>query len=104
MTPEQRTAEYARLAALPNSTVQERSQRLRLKQLRAKEKAAGRPKPKTCEICGDEHQKIVWDHCHTTDKFRGWICNPCNLILGGVKDDIELLLKMALYLEHSKNA
>jgi hypothetical protein len=56
-----------------------------------------RPKPPVCEICSG-HGKIVWDHCHRSNKFRGWICNKCNLILGAVKDDPVLLEKLAVYL------
>ena len=31
----------------------------------------------TCELCGTE-QKIVFDHDHETETFRGWLCDPCN--------------------------
>ncbi|MEK6829277.1 MAG: hypothetical protein AABY15_04055, partial [Nanoarchaeota archaeon] len=36
-----------------------------------KEKLAGRPKPKRCEIC-NKKGKIYFDHDHKTNKFRGW--------------------------------
>jgi hypothetical protein len=58
-----------------------------------------RQKPDNCELCGCEHKKIVLDHCHATGAFRGWICDPCNIALGNVKDSPELLRKMADYLE-----
>lgn len=71
--------------------------------MRAKrERLAGRPKPKNCELCGNPSPKIVWDHNHETGKFRGWICTPCNYILGRVKDDPEVLRKMADYLDQHK--
>lgn len=59
---------------------------------------AGRDKPDVCEICS-EAGKIVFDHDHATDGFRGWICDRCNKTLGHVKDDPELLYKLAEYLE-----
>ena len=62
-----------------------------------KEKRAGRPKSKQCEICGVE-DKIVFDHDHQTNKFRGWICNNCNWILGLAKDDKERLSLIIKYL------
>lgn len=67
-----------------------------------KERLAGRPKPDTCELCGQPSKKICWDHNHDTGKFRGWLCTPCNFILGRVKDDPVLLRRMANYLEQHK--
>jgi Recombination endonuclease VII len=63
-------------------------------------KEAGRPKPSICELCGNPG-RIVFDHCHASGAFRGWICDPCNQALGLVKDNPELLRKMAAYLERS---
>jgi hypothetical protein len=69
-------------------------------------KKAGSARPDVCEICGGDgstHRSgnILFDHCHLTGKFRGWICNDCNAALGFAKDDPELLRKMAEYLERS---
>lgn len=61
-----------------------------------------RKKPNNCELCGTAHKKIVFDHCHSTGAFRGWICDPCNIALGNVKDNPELLRKMADYLEEAE--
>lgn len=61
------------------------------------EKIAGRPKPKNCEIC-NQTGRICFDHCHRSDKFRGWICSQCNIVLGMVYDSPELLEKMISYL------
>lgn len=61
------------------------------------ESLATRPRPTSCEICGGT-KKICYDHDHKTSKFRGWLCSRCNLYLGGVKDNIELLNKMITYL------
>ncbi len=64
---------------------------------------AGRPRPTCCEICGDDSRKIVFDHCHNTGHFRGFICDQCNRILGLVKDSPRLLEKMAKYLQEGQN-
>ena len=42
--------------------------------------------------------RIVFDHCHQSNSFRGWICDRCNKVLGLVKDSVELLNKMGTYL------
>lgn len=70
----------------------------RKSRLRKTEKAAGRPKPETCEVCGGEG-RICFDHDHQTGAFRGWLCTACNSTLGLAKDDPALLLKLAAYLE-----
>lgn len=63
---------------------------------------AGEPKPERCQIC-DKRGRVCFDHCHATGKFRGWICNQCNTILGWVNDDPIRLRKLAAYLEKSLN-
>ena len=57
-----------------------------------------RPKPECCEACGQKHTKIVLDHCHETGAFRGWLCDPCNVVLGLVKDDPARLEALAEHL------
>lgn len=68
------------------------------KTLKYKEEVAGRKKPQECELCG-EVGRICFDHNHTNEKFRGWICYRCNIVLGFVNDNVELLIKMIGYLE-----
>lgn len=65
-----------------------------------REALATRPKPARCEVCNGLGNKdgIVWDHCHESGRFRGWICARCNLSLGAVNDDPILLNKLADYL------
>jgi hypothetical protein len=70
--------------------------------IKHQEKIAGRKKPKQCEICGAIGQ-ICFDHDHITENFRGWICHRCNLVLGLVKDNSELLLKLSEYLKNEKS-
>jgi len=62
---------------------------------------AGRPRSDICEICLSK-EFTVFDHCHKTDRFRGWICDRCNKMLGLVKDCPILLNKLANYLEKFK--
>jgi len=65
---------------------------------------AGRERPTHCEVCGSDagHGKgLSWDHDHTTGRFRGWLCHPCNLILGQCKDSPQRLRALAEYLERS---
>lgn len=66
--------------------------------LSTKEELAGRKKPDSCEICG-AMSVIHFDHDHKTGKFRGWICRRCNLVLGMVKDNQELLVDLSNYLK-----
>lgn len=64
---------------------------------------AGRPRPAVCDICGEAprpgERRLSFDHSHATGKFRGWLCGRCNTALGLARDSVEILLKLALYLE-----
>lgn len=50
-----------------------------------------------CEICG-KIGRIVCDHNHKTRKFRGFLCQTCNILLGYSHDDIGILIKASQYL------
>ncbi len=63
---------------------------------------AGRPRPDLCEVCGEMHFRIVFDHCHVSGVFRGWLCDRCNRTLGMVKDSTDLLHNLAQYVENSR--
>lgn len=55
-----------------------------------------------CKICGDQltrSKDIHIDHCHTTNTFRGILCNKCNVGLGYFRDDPVLLQKAIEYLQ-----
>ena len=45
--------------------------------------------------------KVVWclDHCHKTLKFRGWICQGCNIGLSRFYDSIAIFKRGIKYLE-----
>src|ERR1017187_2822843 len=59
------------------------------------------PKTEVCEIClkppGDK--PLCFDHDHTTDLHRGWLCHHCNIGLGHFGDSTELLERAKTYLE-----
>lgn len=40
-----------------------------------------------CDCCGYETKTLVTDHCHSTGKFRGFLCSQCNSGLGLFKDN-----------------
>ena len=59
----------------------------------------------SCKICEshidnlkDKRKKnFCVDHCHTTGKIRGLLCDSCNKAIGFFNDDISLLKKAILY-------
>lgn len=64
-----------------------------------------RQTPERCECCGilftetKTHHGACFDHCHNSKKFRGWLCNPCNMGIGQLGDTREGLLKALAYLD-----
>jgi hypothetical protein len=68
---------------------------------RAQEVVAGSPRPELCDLCRQPGSKlgIMFDHCHQTGQFRGWLCHGCNAGLGSFRDDPDLLRKAIAYLE-----
>lgn len=59
-----------------------------------------------CKICGaspsagvsKSERNLIIDHCHTTNKIRGLLCNQCNIMLGMSKDNRQTLMKAIEYL------
>lgn len=43
-------------------------------------------------------RKLAVDHCHKTNKIRKLLCWRCNVVIGKVEENIELLQKMINYL------
>lgn len=57
------------------------------------------PEPSSsCQICGCTDRKLVLDHCHSTNSFRGWLCNGCNIGLGFLGDNVKSLERAISYL------
>ena len=54
-----------------------------------------------CEICSQPpklYKELSVDHCHSTGKFRGFLCYQCNLAVGQFEDRIDLLQSAIKYL------
>ena len=60
-------------------------------------KCAGR-----CHICLRTSPRMHVDHNHASGKVRGYLCHACNLALGYLRDDIDVLLKAIDYLRTSE--
>ena len=54
-----------------------------------------------CAICHQEHKRrpLNVDHCHTTGKVRGLLCDKCNMALGLLNDSKELINNLGKYLD-----
>lgn len=61
-----------------------------------------------CAICGVpqsmQKRRFSLDHCHATNKVRGLLCTSCNVLLGCVQDNPDVLKKAVVYLRkyHAK--
>jgi len=51
-----------------------------------------------CESCGEKEARLCVDHDHKTNKVRGVLCTRCNTALGSLKDNEDLILKLAAYI------
>lgn len=59
-----------------------------------------------CAICRmpDETKHKNWngrlqvDHCHLTNRVRGLLCGRCNLMIGRIKESVEIATRMVEYL------
>lgn len=58
-----------------------------------------------CEICNSKsyRERLSVDHCHKTSKFRGLICDRCNMAIGLLDDNILLLEQIVSYLNSKNN-
>ena len=54
-----------------------------------------------CNTCG-KSAKLHIDHCHTSYKVRGLLCANCNLAIGMIGDNIEVLENLIVYLRKNK--
>jgi Recombination endonuclease VII len=61
--------------------------------------------PSNCECCNVSFgtamsfQGACFDHDHTTNAFRGWLCRRCNIALGSAGDNKEGLQQLLRYLD-----
>jgi hypothetical protein len=67
--------------------------------------------PTHCEACGVEFEptpqrRHCLDHCHITNRFRGWLCSNCNIALGlagdtpgGVRKLLEYIVRAQAMLD-----
>jgi len=64
---------------------------------------------KSCAICKsgvNQHLKqrtFPADHCHKTGKFRGILCHNCNVALGLLKENTEVMEMAIAYLKKHAN-
>lgn len=59
-----------------------------------------------CYLClqiPKRNRALNVDHCHTTGRVRKLLCDKCNMALGLINDDKELLLKMVNYLNENSS-
>ena len=58
-----------------------------------------------CKICGSAspRNRNGWslDHCHATNRVRGILCHPCNVLLGLAGDSETTLLSAIEYLRNA---
>jgi len=52
-----------------------------------------------CAICKTEGRVLYVDHCHSTQKLRGLLCQQCNTGIGMLQDSLKVLKKAVRYLE-----
>lgn len=61
-----------------------------------------------CSICSADapggRGRFHADHCHDTGRLRGLLCHACNIAIGNLKDDCDLLEKAIEYLRKHQNA
>ena len=46
-----------------------------------------------CAVCHEkpQNEQLSLDHDHATDEFRGYLCQPCNLMIGNAREKISYL-------------
>lgn len=56
-----------------------------------------------CAICKgtNKGKRLFVDHCHSSTRVRGLLCNTCNLAIGLLKNKPELGIAMSNYLKEN---
>lgn len=60
-----------------------------------------------CAICGQppkEGNHLHVDHCHKTGVVRALLCRGCNVAIGSMREDPDVLRRAALYVEKYNSA
>jgi len=52
-----------------------------------------------CAICKKPFELLHIDHCHNSNRIRGLLCTNCNLGIGNMQDDIQILQNAIDYLK-----
>jgi len=93
-----RDANYSKFQSYNKSAILKRKYGITLKQWEEKFIAQG----SCCLICktSDPNSKRGWstDHCHATNIVRGILCQACNIMLGGCRDNSDILRSAIAYL------
>lgn len=55
-----------------------------------------------CACCGKQVKTLYVDHCHSSEKIRGFICHSCNAGIGLLGDSVAGLEKAIQYLNRNK--
>lgn len=59
-----------------------------------------------CAVCGkteqENNQRLAVDHCHNSKKVRKLLCTSCNVTLGLVKDNKDILASLISYLKENE--
>lgn len=84
-------------------------ERVKANSVKSKRKAMGipaaeRPKPDACELCSAAGRQMHLDHDHETGKFRGWLCNRCNMAMGVLGDTVTGIQRAIDYLRRNGNS
>ncbi len=63
--------------------------------------------PENCACCGKSAggtaSRMVCDHDHQTEKFRGFLCSHCNAGIGLLGDNLEGILNAQRYLKECES-
>lgn len=58
---------------------------------------------KKCDIC-EAVEPLVVDHCHSSGKVRGMLCQHCNRGLGHFRDNTKVMARAIKYIKEAGNA
>lgn len=64
---------------------------------KARRKMVGKP----CGICRKPMQNPCYDHEYISERFRGWLCHPCNRGIGAFAESLTYMRRAVLYLEQA---